>query len=96
LARAKGRRAGGQLHFAPGDDEFGASKPLGKILEALDRRLQLARSLAIKLDRPPRIVHFIFGLMAHSIPFIVADMPEADAFQLHSAFSARQLPLSAL
>jgi hypothetical protein len=59
-------------------------------------KVRRARSLAIKLDRPPRIVHFIFGLMAHSIPFIVADMPEADAFQLHSAFSARQLPLSAL
>lgn len=68
----------------------------GKGADALDRRPQLAAALAkarqhgktcqiavAKLDRLSRDVHFISGLMAHGVAFIVADMPDADAFQLH-------------
>jgi DNA invertase Pin-like site-specific DNA recombinase len=57
----------------------------GKGSEALDRRPQLAAALAearrrrcpvlvAKLDRLSRDVHFISGLMAHKVPFIVAEL----------------------
>jgi DNA invertase Pin-like site-specific DNA recombinase len=62
--------------------------------DALDRRPQLkaalefARSakcpiIVAKLDRLSRDVHFISGLMAQRVPFIVADLPDADPFILH-------------
>src|SRR5579863_10721523 len=54
----------------------------GKGSDALDRRPQLAMALAearkrrcsvvvAKLDRLSRDVHFISGLMAHRVPFLV-------------------------
>ena len=57
----------------------------GKGADALDRRPQLAAALAqarkakaavvvAKLDRLSRDVHFISGLMAHRVPFIVAEL----------------------
>jgi DNA invertase Pin-like site-specific DNA recombinase len=67
----------------------------GKGSDALDRRPQLAAALATarkrkcavlvaKLDRLSRDVHFISGLMAHRVPFIVADLgADADPFMLH-------------
>jgi DNA invertase Pin-like site-specific DNA recombinase len=67
----------------------------GKGADALDRRPQLAAALAearkskcpvivAKLDRLSRDVHFISGLMAHRVPFIVADLgADADPFMLH-------------
>ena len=67
----------------------------GKGSDALDRRPQLAASLAkarelrcpvavAKLDRFSRNVHFISGLMAHRVPFLVADLgPDVDPFVLH-------------
>lgn len=68
----------------------------GKGADALDRRPQLAASLAearrhgkcavavSKLDRLSRDVHFISGLMAHKVPFIVAELgADADSFTLH-------------
>jgi DNA invertase Pin-like site-specific DNA recombinase len=67
----------------------------GKGSDALDRRLQLAAALAkaralrcpvavAKLDRLSRDVHFISGLMAHRVPFLVAELgPEVDPFVLH-------------
>ena len=67
----------------------------GKGSDALDRRPQLAAALAdarkrkcsvvvAKLDRLSRDVHFISGLMAHKVPFIVADLgTDADPFMLH-------------
>ena len=63
--------------------------------DALDRRPVLAAALAkaralrcpvvvSKLDRLSRDVHFISGLMAHRVPFIVAELgPEVDPFVLH-------------
>src|ERR1700738_2826416 len=55
----------------------------GKGADALDRRAELATALAqarkakcpvlvAKLDRLSRDVHFISGLMAHRVPFVVA------------------------
>jgi DNA invertase Pin-like site-specific DNA recombinase len=67
----------------------------GKGSDALDRRPQLAAALhearkqrcsigVAKLDRLSRDVHFISGLMAHSIPFVVAELgPDVDPFILH-------------
>jgi DNA invertase Pin-like site-specific DNA recombinase len=56
-----------------------------RLRAALDeaRRLKCAVAIA-KLDRLSRNVHFISGLMAHKIPFIVADLGvDADPFMLH-------------
>jgi DNA invertase Pin-like site-specific DNA recombinase len=67
----------------------------GKGADALDRRPQLAAALAqarkakaavvvAKLDRLSRDVHFISGLMAQRVPFIVAELgADADPFMLH-------------
>ena len=67
----------------------------GKGADALERRPQLAAALAVarkakcpvvvaKLDRLSRDVHFISGLMAHKVPFIVAELgADADPFMLH-------------
>jgi len=67
----------------------------GKGSDALDRRPQLAVALAkaralrcavavAKLDRLSRDVHFISGLMAHRVPFLVSDLgPDVDPFVLH-------------
>jgi DNA invertase Pin-like site-specific DNA recombinase len=67
----------------------------GKGSDALDRRPQLAAALnearrqrcpvgVAKLDRLSRDVHFISGLMAHRVPFVVADLgPDVDPFILH-------------
>jgi DNA invertase Pin-like site-specific DNA recombinase len=66
----------------------------GKGADALDRRPKLAAALALarkekcsvivaKLDRLSRDVHFISGLMANGISFIVAELPGADSFTLH-------------
>jgi DNA invertase Pin-like site-specific DNA recombinase len=67
----------------------------GKGADALDRRPQLFAALAqarligapvvvAKLDRLSRDVHFVSGLMAQRVPFIVADLgAETDPFLLH-------------
>jgi DNA invertase Pin-like site-specific DNA recombinase len=67
----------------------------GKGSDALDRRPELAVALTeaqkakcpvvvAKLDRLSRDVHFISGLMAHRVPFIVAELgADADPFMLH-------------
>jgi DNA invertase Pin-like site-specific DNA recombinase len=67
----------------------------GKGADALDRRPQLAAALAqarklscpvlvAKLDRLSRDVHFVSGMMAHRVPFVVGELgPDADAFMLH-------------
>jgi DNA invertase Pin-like site-specific DNA recombinase len=63
----------------------------GKGSDALDRRPQLSAALArarsvrcpvavAKLDRLSRDVHFISGLMAHRVAFVVAEL---DPFVLH-------------
>lgn len=67
----------------------------GKGADALDRRPQLKAALAAakklkcpmavaKLDRLSRDVHFISGLMAHKVPFVVAELgTDVDPFVLH-------------
>jgi DNA invertase Pin-like site-specific DNA recombinase len=67
----------------------------GKGCDAIDRRPQLAAALrqarkakaavvVAKLDRLSRDVHFISGLMAHKVPFIVAELgADCDPFMLH-------------
>ena len=67
----------------------------GKGVDALDRRPKLAAALAqakklkcavvvAKLDRLSRDVAFIAGLMAHRVPFIVAELGiDADPFMIH-------------
>ena len=67
----------------------------GKGSDALDRRPQLKAALAVarklrchvavaKLDRLSRDVHFISGLMAHKVPFLVAELgSDVDPFVLH-------------
>ena len=67
----------------------------GKGSDALERRPELAAALAAarkakcpvivaKLDRLSRDVHFISGLMAHRVPFVVAELgADTDPFMLH-------------
>ena len=67
----------------------------GKGADALDSRPQLVAALSearrqrcsvavAKLDRLSRDVHFISGLMAHRVPFVVADLgADVDPFILH-------------
>lgn len=67
----------------------------GKGSDALDRRPVLKSALrdakrnkaaiiVSKLDRLSRDVHFISGLMAQRVPFIVAELgPDVDPFMLH-------------
>jgi DNA invertase Pin-like site-specific DNA recombinase len=76
------------------DDDF-VEVETGKGSDALDRRPQLAAALAkarkircpvivAKLDRLSRDVHFISGLMAHRVPFVVAELGAGvDPFMLH-------------
>jgi DNA invertase Pin-like site-specific DNA recombinase len=48
------------------------------------RRRQRCPVAVAKLDRLSRDVHFISGLMAHRVPFVVADLgPDVDPFILH-------------
>jgi DNA invertase Pin-like site-specific DNA recombinase len=74
----------------------------GKGSDALDRRPQLKAALAAarklrchvavaKLDRLSRDVHFISGLMAHKVPFLVAELgPDVDPFVLPLRRSGRE------
>lgn len=67
----------------------------GKGADALDRRPKLAAALqdarkrkatvvVAKLDRLSRDVHFISGLMAHKVPFVVTELgADVDPFILH-------------
>ena len=66
----------------------------GKGADALDRRPQLAAAMreaerkgaivvVAKLDRLSRSVAFVSALMAHRARFVVAELPQADSFQLH-------------
>ena len=85
FARANGYEIVGQFSEAE----------TGKGADALDRRPELKAALAMarkigasvcvaKLCRLSRDVHFISGLMAHRVPFIVAELgADVDPFMLH-------------
>ena len=76
----------------------------GKGADAIERRPQLAAALAearrhgkcavavSKLDRLSRDVHFISGLMAHRVPFVVAELgADVEPFMhLHAALAERE------
>ena len=76
----------------------------GKGSDALDRRPQLKAALAAarrakcpvvvaKLDRLSRDVHFVSGLMAQRVPFVVAELgADTDPFMLHiyAAFAEKE------
>jgi len=77
----------------------------GEGADALERRPQLAAALAearrhgkcavavSRLDRLSRDVHFISGLMAHRVPFVVAELGadvEPFMLHLHSALAERE------
>jgi DNA invertase Pin-like site-specific DNA recombinase len=74
----------------------------GKGADALDRRPEFAGALAAarrakcpvlvaKLDRLSRDVHFISGLIAHHVPFVVAELgPDVDPFIVHLYASLAQ------
>ena len=87
------------VHFAQAEGftvarEF-VEAETGKGSDALERRPQLKAALTAarklrchvavaKLDRLSRDVHFISGLMAHKVPFMVAELgPDVDPFVLH-------------
>jgi DNA invertase Pin-like site-specific DNA recombinase len=66
----------------------------GKGKNALEQRPELKRAIAYakrnkakliiaKLDRLARNVHFITSLMESRVPFVCADMPEANELTLH-------------
>lgn len=76
-------------------DDWFVEVETGKGSDALDRRPELARALRVardgkrsvlvaKLDRLSRDVHFISGLMAQRVPFVVAELGlETEPFLLH-------------
>jgi DNA invertase Pin-like site-specific DNA recombinase len=75
----------------------------GKGADALDRRPQLKAALAAarklkcqvavaKLDRLSRDVHFISGLMAHKVPFLVAELG-SDVVHLFAALAEKERSL---
>src|ERR1051325_9429837 len=75
--------------------EWAVEVETGKGSDALEQRPKLAAAIMqakrqrcpiifAKLDRLSRDVHFISGLMAQRVPFIVADLgADADPFMLH-------------
>ena len=68
------------------------TRPVLKAAIDEGKRLKAAVVVA-KLDRLSRDVHFISGLMAHRVPFIVAELgADADPFMLHifAAFAERE------
>jgi DNA invertase Pin-like site-specific DNA recombinase len=94
------RTRGDLLRFAQAEgfdlDRVFTEVETGKGADALDRRPQLSAALeearrrkcpvvVAKLDRLSRDVHFISGLMAHRVPFLVAELgPDVvDPFILH-------------
>ena len=91
------REAIGKFTLAEGIELVGHHTEVetGKGADALDRRPHLKAALAAarkakcpivvaKLDRLSRDVHFISGLMAQRVPFIVANLgTDVDPFMLH-------------
>jgi DNA invertase Pin-like site-specific DNA recombinase len=65
-----------------GKDDDARRPQLKAALEAA--RKAKAPIILAKLDRLSRDVHFISGLMAHKVPFLVAELgPDVDPFVLH-------------
>jgi DNA invertase Pin-like site-specific DNA recombinase len=71
--------------LAHGDDAKRLPSRRPRLAVALaEARKRRCAVIVAKLDRLSRDVHFISGLMAHKVLFIVAELgPEADPFMLH-------------
>lgn len=80
-----------EIETGKGSDALEKRPKLNQALStARDRKLPV---IVAKLDRLSRDVHFISGLMAHRVPFIVAELgADADPFMLHiyAAFAERE------
>src|SRR3981189_2989909 len=73
------------------------NRPQLKAALAAARKLRCHVGVA-KLDRLSRDVHFISGLMAHRVPFVVAELgPDVDPFvlQLFAALAEKERALIA-
>ena len=71
-----------EVETGKGPDALAARPQLSSAL-ALARRLA-SKIVVAKLDRLSRDVHFISGLMAERVPFVVADLgPDVEPFMLH-------------
>lgn len=71
-----------EVETAKGADALSFRPQLAAALE--DARRRGCRIVVAKLDRLSRDVHFISGLMAHRVPFVVTEFgPDVDPFMLH-------------
>ena len=71
-----------EVETGKGDD---ALEVRPELKNAIDLGARIPAPVVVaKLDRLSRDVHFISGLMAHNVPFIVAELgPDVDPFILH-------------
>jgi DNA invertase Pin-like site-specific DNA recombinase len=70
-----------EVETAEGDTLARRPKPSAALKAA---RKLMAPVVVAKLDRLSRDVHFVSGLMAEKVPFIVAELgPDTDPFMLH-------------
>lgn len=64
--------------------ESGKRKDRPALLEAIERaRLTGAKLIVAKLDRLARNLHFITTLMETKVPFVAADLPDANNLTVH-------------
>jgi DNA invertase Pin-like site-specific DNA recombinase len=66
------------------EQESGAKDDRAELTAAIAKAGEIGAPVVVaKLDRLSRDVAFIAGLMKHRVPFVVAEMPNADPFMLH-------------
>jgi DNA invertase Pin-like site-specific DNA recombinase len=78
-----------EVETAKGDDALERRPQLAAAIKAA-RKLK-APIVVAKLCRLSRDVHFVSGLMAHKVPFIVTELgADADPFMLHTALVEKE------